>query len=292
MLEIATDGGSPREHAVGALGELVEAPPHHLADALRDRQLPVCHARGAVPASEATLAGEQTHHLADEERVALGLLPDRGDQVSRGLRARGHLHESGHGRGVEAAEHDPATPLDASQLAQRPRERMMATELDVPVGADHQQSGARQLPRHELEELQRGGVRPVEVVEHDHQRARARRRGQERVHRVEEPEARLLPLSLARLRRDAEPLTHLRHDPGHLGAPTPELPGEADRVRLANVGADRLRPGEVGGGALALVAAAPVDLGAAHLCVGRQLLGGAGLADPGLADQRQQAAPA
>ena len=79
---------------------------------------------------------------------------------------------------------------------------------------------------------------------------------------------------------------------GDLGRRAAQLPGQRHRVRLAHVGADRLRPGPVGGRPLALVAAPPVDLRAAHARVGRQLLGGARLADAGLADEQHQPAAA
>ncbi len=178
-----------------------------------------------------------------------------------------------------------------AQLAQHPGQRVVAAELDVAVGADDQQARGADLAGHVLEQQQRGLVGPVQVVEEQDHRAVARGRDQEARDRVEQPEARLLALG-GPGRLDVEALGDLGHELGDLGGAGAHLPRHRHRVGVAHVAADRLHPGPVGGRALVLAAAAPVDAGAADLGVGGELLRGARLADPRLADQQQQPAAA
>ena len=73
---------------------------------------------------------------------------------------------------------------------------MVAAQLDVAVGADHEQRAVAQLAGEELEQQQRGLVGPVQVVEDEHQRPRGGGAGEEARDRVEEAEARLLVLGV------------------------------------------------------------------------------------------------
>ena len=72
---------------------------------------------------------------------------------------------------------------------------------------------------------------------------------------------------------------YLWDDIGDIGGAMGQLGLKLTGVTLLDIGADRLDPGPVGRGARIFVAPAPKDLGAFALGVGRQLLGGAGLAD-------------
>ena len=65
----------------------------------------------------------------------------------------------------------------------------------------NEQPRIAQLSRHELEEQQRGTVRPVEVVEHEHQRRLARGVAEKRGDAVEQAEARLVGIELRRRRQ-------------------------------------------------------------------------------------------
>ena len=163
----------------------------------------------------------------------------------RPVDAGGELDVVGDPVRVEAAQRDPARALDPGELAERVGERVVAAELDVAVGADQQQAGAGEPAGDEAQQQQRGLVGPVQVVEHDHQRARARGAGEEAGERVEEPEARLLGLHVRRLADVAEALGELGDDLGDVGGAAAELPAQADRVGVADVGAQRLRPGPV-----------------------------------------------
>ena len=71
--ELAADHGGGREHLAGALGQRRQPAPDHLADALRQLERP----RRAVALGLRRVAAEVADHLLEEERVALGLLPQR-----------------------------------------------------------------------------------------------------------------------------------------------------------------------------------------------------------------------
>ena len=75
---------------------------------------------------------------------------------------------------------------------------MAARELDVAVGADEQQRASGKLARDELEQEQRSLVRPVQVVQDEHERPGATRSLQEARDRVEEAKAGLLGIGASR----------------------------------------------------------------------------------------------
>ena len=285
-LELPTaDGGEP-QHLVGGLREAIEPPADHLAHALRDRDLPP-----RLVLAEATLGRHQPHDLADEERVAPRLLADRdGELGGRAIDAGGELDVAGDSVGVEAVQCDSTRGVDLGELAERCGKRVVAAELDVAVGADDQQAGVGEPAGEEAQQQQRRLVGPVQIVEHDDQRAGARGAAEELGDGVEDPEARLLGIHRRELADVAEALADLGHDPRHVRGAGAELPAQPDRIGLADVLADRLRPWPVRRGAVALVAATPEHARSAHPGVGRELLGGPGLADPGIAGQHQHPA--
>ncbi len=141
-VELAADRRGDGQRAVGRLREPVEAAADHLADALRDVELPRAGGGGRV-LGQPPLAGEQADDLAEEERVALGLGVDRLGEAGRRLDPGRHLYVAGDDVGVEAAQRDPPRPLGGGELAEHPGERVMAAELDVAVGADDRAGSSR-----------------------------------------------------------------------------------------------------------------------------------------------------
>ncbi len=229
-LELAADRGRHPEGLVGLVGEPVEAAPEHLAHPLRDRRLP----GGVGVSAQAALAREQAHDLADEEGVAVGLGDHRVRQPRGRRRAGRHLDVPRDRAGVEPAETEATAVLQARDLAQHARQRMLASQLDVAVGADDQQAARGELPRGEAQQEQARLIRPVQVVEDHHHRAVPRRRDQEAADRVEDAEAGLLALGVVG-GLDVEALGHLRDELRHVRRPAAELPGEGDRIRVADV---------------------------------------------------------
>ena len=96
-----------------------------------------------------------------------------GEHVARG---RGHVR--GDGGLVEPGEVQPRHPGLAAQVGEQLAERVVAAELGVPVGGDDQQLPRPGRPRDVAQELEGGGGGPLDVVEHEQQRA-LRRRGDE-----------------------------------------------------------------------------------------------------------------
>ena len=171
LVEVTADHRRNPQRLVGLLAEAVETAADHLADALRDLQL-----RRAAAAGQLALAGEQPDDLADEERVAVGLLLDGLGQSRRRRGARGHLDVALDGADRQPLQRDAPTALDAGDLAEHPGERMVAAELDVAVGAEDQQATRGELASREAEQEQRRLIRPMQVVEHEHDRPIAGRR--------------------------------------------------------------------------------------------------------------------
>ena len=78
------------------------------------------------------------------------------------------------------------------QAAQHLRERMLASELPLPVGGEDQDPGIVQLARQEIEEKERGLVGPVDVVEDQDHRAPLGGGAKELCRAAEEAEPRVL----------------------------------------------------------------------------------------------------
>ena len=126
----------------------------------------------------------------DEQRIALGLGVELGDELVRRCDARRRAPP-----GVPPPATEPAsrmrrvTPTRA-QLGERSSRGVPDGRVDVAERPDDQNPAVRQLRRDEPQEQQRGLVRGVQVVE-ARARAAARRRSleQEARRRVEQPEA-------------------------------------------------------------------------------------------------------
>src|SRR5256885_11169147 len=95
---------------------MAQTAPDHCPHSMRDRELE----GGSV--RQAPLRGEQPYHLADEERVPLGLPVDRADELRGGLEARAQLDEVLDVSLAQARQRDQAGRLPAvSAWAGRPR---------------------------------------------------------------------------------------------------------------------------------------------------------------------------
>ena len=283
--EIAPERRGDGQNPVAVGRQAVETPPDHLAHALRDADLP---ARAPLRRLEAPLRHQEVDHLADEEGVPLRLAIDGGDQVRRRREPRGHLDVAGDLALGETAQQEAARDRLARQVAERLEEGMLSAELDVAVRADDEEARAPHLAGEELEEQQRGRVRPVEVVEDEDEGLVGGRVAEERRDAVEEAETRLLGLEGRQRRQVGEPLTHLRDELRDVGRARPHLGADVPRVAVVQVGADDLHPGPVGGCAPRLVAAAPQHLEATQPRVRAELARGARLADAGLAGEQHE----
>ena len=105
--------------------------------------------------------------LLDQERVALRATGDRLHQGGRERLAADLLQESRHLAAVEPAQLDARRPAAALELRQDGKEGMAPVELVGAEGCDERRSPAAQASREVGEQLERGSVGPVDVLEHE-----------------------------------------------------------------------------------------------------------------------------
>ncbi len=283
--ELATDRRRDAQHLVAGGGEPLQPSPDHLAHALRHGEL---GAGDLSLGAEAPFGHQETHDLADEERIALGLAVHRRDELGRRCRPRRHLDVARHVVLGEAAQGETASHGLAGQVAERLEQRMLAAELHVAIGADHEEPRRTHLARQELQQQERRLIGPLDVVQDEDQRLRAGGVPQKGGDAVEEPEARLLGLERGRGREVGQPLTHLGYDLGDVRGARPHLGLHALCVAVVEVGTDDLDPRPVRRCTAGLVRASPQDLEAAHTRIRAELARGARLADPGLTGQEDE----
>ena len=273
--EVATDHRGDAEQLSGLGREPRQPPGDHVLHCERDRALPA-------------FGIQQAHELADEEGIAVGALADRVDQRRLGssAAARDQLCD------LVAAQPDQRNALVLGR-ARELRERLAEERIGRvvrPIGPDQQDLRLADLARDERQQAQRGGVGPVQVVEHDHERRAPRRRAQEGGHPVVEPEARLRSLGPARVAPRRQLLQQLGHQPRNL------LGGREPAAALGELGAEpaqHLHPGPVRRRALALVTPPREHARARCARCARELVRGARLADARFArEQHHAAAPA
>ena len=271
-----------------------EAAADRVAHAVGQRQ----RALGGGAVVQAPLRGEQLDELVDEERVAGARLVDRRDELRRDRLGLAGAAQPAGARGGELADLVAAEALQrqpggrAREAAERGGELGARVRLGVAVGGDRQQRDVGQRARDELERQQRGGIGPVQVVEHDDERLALGGGGQQRGERVEEPEARLVGVQLGGAGGLAERRGELGQqagDPGRAGA---ERGGQRARSPPRGERAADLHPRPVGGRAAAVPAAAPRPRRAARGGVLDELARERGLADARLAGQQHEAAAA
>ena len=288
-------GGERREQVAGKL------PPEHrreheqLAALRREVGDPPCDDVAQARRHRETLRGrsaldrQQPHELADEQRVALRPLVQRGGEPRRRQLGGGAIQVLDDVARAEPAQHEPSACGLARDFGEHLGQRLPGPRIRVPVGGEQQQAARSELAREEAQEQQRGGVGGVQVVERDHERPCLARPPEELGGRVEEAEADELGLERRRRRQTGEAVGELRHDLGQVGGARAGLLGQRRGLAGAHVGPQRLDPRPVRGRAAGLPAAPDQGRRAAGARVPRQLLRQAALADPGLARQQEQA---
>jgi len=134
--------------------------------------------------------GAVAQQLADEQRIAVR------QRVQPGGRAHRRLRQRGDGVGRQRRQRQPRH-LAGGQLAEQPAQRMRGRHLVVAPRHHEQARHAVDAAAQELQQVQRGVVGPVQVLEDGQHRAAAAL--QRRQHRVEQLGARV-----ARLQQRAE----------------------------------------------------------------------------------------
>ena len=216
-VELAAEHRPQRQHSLRRLGEVGESPRDHVAHALGQTHPLRQRCGGVAGIGGSACLGQVARELDDEERVALGLLVDRPDQRIRRLGAAALARERGHVLAREPAEMEPLDGKIALEVGQRVRQRAGAVQLGVSVAGHHEQAVLLGRAQQVRQEQERRLVRPVEVVEQQHDRRVApglHEQGGEGVEQAEPREG--------GIRRGA-PAWRAGRVPGHLREQAPKL---------------------------------------------------------------------
>ena len=248
------------------------------SELLHAREQRVAQRLGQQPAVGVLARGEQ---LLRVEGVALGAAVEAVGELGRHPVLEDPLQLLDHLGVVEALERDALDARDALELGEQRPQRVAAVQLVGAVGDDQAQRLLARAAHEEGEEVARGGVRPVDVLEQEQDRRVAPEPLEQRQQRLEEPAlARAVLLvgglagrGAAELRQQLPQRVAGRgREVGHeLGAVAGDRPQRGDERRVGDLHAAELQA----------VAAQDVRLARARarLELGEQ----AGLADAGLA---------
>ena len=132
--------------------------------------------------------------------------------------AGGRLHEGEHPGVVQAGELDAAHSGFAAQRGQGLGQRVGARELRVAIGADDEQTQGCGVGHHVTQHLEAGLVRPLQVVEHQHEWLVLSRLGEQPDHGVVEEVALGFRVGALGRRQFPETLAQGGDDLGQFGA--------------------------------------------------------------------------
>jgi hypothetical protein len=110
------------------------------------------------------------HDLADEERIALGLLVDCRDQPCRSELRRCQLDVLRDLALAQPGKRHPTGDRLARDLGQRLGERPSGDRINVAVGGEQEDAGRAKLTGEEPQQQQRGRVGRVKIVQDEHRR--------------------------------------------------------------------------------------------------------------------------
>ena len=130
--------------------------------------------------------------LAHEEGVPVRARRDRGDPLLGDAGAAEALHQRGDLARLETPQLDPLEAAHPAERLERLAERVAVDHLGLAQRGDQQHPRLRHLASQELEQAERGGVGPLEIVEKQEQRAVGRGGAEKGGDRVEEAKARAL----------------------------------------------------------------------------------------------------
>ena len=238
---------------------------------------------------DAALGDEQAHDLVGVEGVALGQMVQRVHQLLGRVGAAAVDDQRAQVVVLQAAEVEARA--EARELAEDGLDLGPAPRPRLVMGGDHEHARLAQRAGEEGEQQQRRQVGGVQVVEEHDQRLARRRVAQEDRDGVEEGEAGLLGLEVARLGQ-VEALAKLGRELGHPARAGAELRTQGVVVAVGGEGAHDLHPRPERGRAAAVPAARPRDAMAVARGALTQRGGQARLADAGLAREQDEAAAA
>ncbi len=268
-VEVAPDHRSHRQGALGALRQRQHTEPEHVGDP--GRYVEALGVRGG----DSPAGGEQPRHLEGEERVAVAAAGEHVDQLGTGC-VEDPVEQRRDAVVVERPHLDPAY-LQPRQVGQGLAELGVAARVDGPHRRHQQDRVTGELCGDMAEQLQRGVIGPVQVLERDHQRLP--RRSQQLRHGGERPQR--------RRGRRAGAIGVLTDHPGGLA----EQCGDLGRVvGTRGERPDHREPGPVRRGEIGLVAAPLQHQDSPRLRASDQLCGQQALPDPRVAGDQDDAA--
>ena len=181
------------------------------------------------------LLGEETHDLADEERIALGLLVNRRHEL-RGRDLGGWCDRTPPSSLTQPAQREATDDRLPGDLGKHLSCRRPPGVIDVPIGRQDQHRDRAKLARYELKEEQRPRVGRVKVVQDEDEWPAAPCAAQELRGRVEQAEAGSIQAPRHRLRQIGE---GLRSDCTHgqyAGAPASQQRPTSTRAPRPGLG--------------------------------------------------------
>jgi hypothetical protein len=148
-----------------------------IADRVRQRNAAAGRELEALPdRRDPAVRAQGVRELLHEERHALRAVPDRGRERRPRLLAQHERHQHASASLVERLDRELGEPSSTAELRPRAPERVAARQLVAAVGADDEQRHAGRQGGQRGQHLDRGCVRPVQIVEEHERRARGRKR--------------------------------------------------------------------------------------------------------------------
>ena len=294
-LEHPAPHGGREQRPPGGLGQPGQPLTDHHADTGGELEVLDAEvvAEPALVVEEHARLGQVEVDLLGEERVALALGVDPVDEGGRWLLPGQPGHK---GRDVllgQRPQRDPRHQPLPHQLVEDPGQRRGRLDLVVPEGADDHDRHVGQVRGQVLEQQQGRLVGPVQVLEHEHERAFGGGPPDELAHAEPQVAAGLLGREVQRRRDLGDDQSQGGGDAGDLGGGLAEGVAQGGgTARGHHALLDHLGEGQIRGPALVLGAVTCKDPQPVGVSLGVDLLQQPGLADPGLArDEHERAVP-
>jgi len=123
---------------------------------------------------------------------------------------------------------------------------MGAVHLEVSISRHHEQARALKIAPQMEKEIQGAAIRPVQVLQDEHDRPHPTGAAQEIAHCREEPPARLDRITPGLRFRERQPLPHLGDDARQIARPALELLAQRLSGLGEHIAAQRFNEGEIG----------------------------------------------
>ena len=186
--------------------------------------------------------GEALHDFGEKKRMAFGALVHGGPQRRIQGETRGVVEETRDLGLREPVQGHGLASRGPRERAQRLTEGMTEVQGMVTVGPEDQHRRGPKFPHEKLQEEQRGGIGPVQIVEEEHEGLRVRDIGEEGGEPIKEVEPGVRRLEGRRDGQLGQAFAHVGDHLRNLSGTTPEGCAQGVRVARLHIGADDLHP--------------------------------------------------